>query len=276
MSRRVESFYDNHAMDEWHRMDRHPMEFRTTLRAMKEFIPPNSRILDIGGGPGRYSIELAKAGHRVILLDLSSRNIELAREKAREFGVQIVEFVHGNALDLSRFADASFDAVLLMGPLYHLTDPADRDLAIREALRVLAPGGVFFASFIIRYAVYIDMLKRDPGEITYLAQAYEKLMETGVHIPTEKNPGFTDAYFIHPTEIEPLMAGRGLTTLRLAVAEGLIAPVEAAVNALPEEAFELWVEVCYRLGTDPCIWGAGEHMLYVGRKTLAGKNGGRL
>jgi len=91
-------------------------------------------------------------------------------------------------------------------------------------------------------------------------------MSTAVHVPTEQNPGFTDAYFIHPMDVEPLMAGHGLTKLRLAVAEGFIAPVEFAVNALPEEAFEAWVEVSYRLGTDPVTWGAGEHMLYVGRK----------
>ena len=107
MSRRVESFYDRISQDEWTRMDRHRMEFRTTLRAMSEFIPPRSTILDIGGGPGRYSIELAKAGHRVTLLDLSSQNVELARQKAREMGVEIATFVHGNALDLSRFADSA-------------------------------------------------------------------------------------------------------------------------------------------------------------------------
>lgn len=267
MSRRVESFYDSCPQNEWIRMDRHRMEFRTTLRAMGEFIPPRSTILDIGGGPGRYSIELAKAGHRVTLLDLSSQNVELARQKARELGVEIATFVHGNALDLSRFADSAFDAVLLMGPLYHLVEPSDRDLAIREALRVLAPDGLFFASFINRYSVYIDLLKHDPGEITSCAKRYEELMTTAVHIPTEQNPGFTDAYFIHPMEIEPLMSGHGLSTLRLAVAEGLIAPVEAAVNGLPEEAFDAWVDVCYRLGTDPTTWGAGEHMLYVGRKS---------
>ena len=64
------------------------------------------------------------------------------------------------ALDLSRFTDASFDLVLVMGPLYHLVEPSDRDRAIREALRVLAPGGLLFASFITRYAVYIGLLKR--------------------------------------------------------------------------------------------------------------------
>jgi ubiquinone/menaquinone biosynthesis C-methylase UbiE len=266
MSRRVESFYDRSPQDEWDRMDRHRMEFETTLRAMREFIPPHSAVLDIGGGPGRYSIELAKAGHRVTLLDLSSGNVELARQKACDMGVQVDEFIQGNALDLSRFADATFDAVLLMGPLYHLVEPSDRDRAILEALRVLAPGGVLFASFITRYAVYVDLLDLDPGLIARYARTYERLMSTGVHIPTEQNPGFTDAHFIHPMEIEPLMSGHGLATLRLAVAEGLIAPVESAVNALPADLFEAWVDVCYRLGTDPVIWGAGQHMLYVGRK----------
>lgn len=266
MSSRVESFYDRSPQAEWDRMDHHKMEFRTTLRAMREFIPPRSTVLDIGGGPGRYSIELARAGYKVTLLDLSSGNVELAGQRAREMGVELAELVHGNALDLSRFAGSSFDAVLLMGPLYHLVDPSDRDRAIREALRVLAPRGMFFAAFITRYAVYVDLLKRDPGLIAQYARTYERLMGTGVHIPTEQNPGFTDAHFIHPMEIEPLMSDHGLTTLRLALAEGLIAPVESAVNALPGELFEEWLDVCYRLGTDPITWGAGEHMLYVGRK----------
>lgn len=211
MSRRVETYYDSHAESEWDRLDLHRMEFLTTLRAMNEFIPPRSTILDVGAGPGRYSIELAKAGHIVTLLDLSPRNVELARQKASNQGAAIAEFVCGKALDLSRFVDSSFEVVLLVGPLYHLVEPSDRDLAINEALRVLKPNGLLFASFISRYR-------------------------------------------------------HGLITLRLAVSEGLIAPVEPSVNALLEEAFNQWVEVCYRLGTDPITWGAGEHMLYVGRK----------
>lgn len=267
MSNIVENFYDSSAQEEWDRLDRHRMEFRTTLRAMREFIPPCSTILDIGGGPGRYSIELAKAGHKVTLLDLSAQNVELARQKAKEMGVKLVDYVHGNALHLSRFADGMFDVVLLMGPLYHLVEPADRDRAIREALRVLRPGGLIFASFITRYAIYVDLLKFDPSEIGGKAEAYAKLAETGVYIPGDETPGFTEAYFIHPMEVEPLMSGYGLSTLRLAVAEGIIASVEYTVNALPENLFEAWVDVCYKLGTDPVTWGAGEHMLYVGTST---------
>ena len=268
MKSRVESYYDQIAQDEWDRMDRHPMEFRTTLRAIREFILPNSTILDIGGGPGRYTIELAKDGHQVTLLDLSAGNVSLARLKADEAGVQVAGFVHGNALDLSVFDDGAFDVVLLMGPMYHLTDPLDRDRCLREALRVLAPGGRLFASFITRYAVYMGILDRNPSEIGQYKDAYVRLMATGVHIPTEQNPGFTDAYFSHPTEIEPLMLGYGLTTLRLAVAEGLTSAAELAVNKLTPDLFDAWVDVSYRLGTDPTIWGCGEHMLYVGQ-TLA-------
>ncbi|MGI6644029.1 MAG: class I SAM-dependent methyltransferase [Bacillota bacterium] len=266
MSRRVETYYDSHAESEWDRLDLHRMEFLTTLRAMNEFIPPRSTNLDVGAGPGRYSIELAKAGHIVTLLDLSPRNVELARQKASNQGAAIAEFVCGKALDLSRFVDSSFEVVLLVGPLYHLVEPSDRDLAINEALRVLKPNGLLFASFISRYAVYVDLLKSDPGLITRYATTYGQLMATAVHIPNEQNPGFTDAHFMHPKDIEPLMSRHGLITLRLAVSEGLIAPVEPSVNALPKEAFDQWVEVCYRLGTDPITWGAGEHMLYVGRK----------
>lgn len=266
MKTRVESFYDRSAQNEWERMDRHPMEFRTTLRAMREFILPDSRILDIGGGPGRYTIELTGDGHRVTLLDLSSANVDLARLKADEAGVQVAGFIHGNALDLAMFEDASFDVVLLMGPMYHLTESSDRHRSLREAVRVLAPGGRLFASFVTRYALYMDILERDPALIGQYGSTYVRLIETGVHIPTEQNPGFTDAYFAHPMEIEPLMLGYGLTTLRLSVAEGLIAAAELEVNRLSPELFDAWVDVCYRLGTDPTTWGCGEHVLYVGRK----------
>ncbi|MCL4516789.1 MAG: class I SAM-dependent methyltransferase [Firmicutes bacterium] len=175
-------------------------------------------------------------------------------------------FIKGNALDLGRFADASFDVILNMGPLYHLTEEKDRRRAMEEALRVLKPGGLFFASFISRYAFIVDTLKRDPASIGDFRDIQEQLLVNGINIVSDENPGFTNAYFIHPSDIEPLMEGYGLGRLRLAAVEGFIDPVEPAVNSLPEKLFNRWVDLCYRLGTDPVIWGTSEHMLYVGRK----------
>lgn len=262
----VEAFYDASVQEEWERLGWHKMEFATTWRAMREFIPPRSTILDVGGGPGRYSIELARAGHRVILLDLSAANVAFAKRKAAELGAPVAGFIHGNALDLGWFADASFDVVLSMGPLYHLPEEKDRRRAMEEALRVLKTGGLFFASFISRYAFIVDALKRGPASIEEFGGVQERLLSDGVNIVSEENPGFTNAYFIHPFDIEPLMASYGLIRLRLAAVEGFIDPVEPAVNSLPQGLFERWADLCYRLGTDPVLWGTSEHMLYVGRK----------
>lgn len=266
MPNTVEAYYDSDVEREWARASRHPLEFATTWKAMQEHIPAGSTILDVGGGPGHYSMRLAQTGHRVTLLDLSSANVAFARAKAAEIGAPVVDFIHGNALDLSEFADSSFDVVLLMGPLYHLVSAEDRDQAIGEALRVLRPGGIFFAAFISRYAFLVDLLKYQPEAVSEFEGRMEPLLTTGVSMVSDDNPGFTDAYFAHPMEIEPLMSAHGLTTLRLAAAEGVMATAEPRLLELPSETVAQWVELCYRLGTDPLTWGTSEHMLYVGKK----------
>ena len=90
-------------------------------------------MLDVGGGPGRYAIELARRGYRVVLFDLSRVCLKIAREKAHEAGVELTGYEHGDAWDLTRFRDGSFDAVLLLGPLYHLLAEEECRRAIREA-----------------------------------------------------------------------------------------------------------------------------------------------
>lgn len=120
---KIEQFYDDAAPREWERLERHRMEFAITRRALADHLPPPpATILDIGGGPGRYAIALAQQGYTVTLLDLSQVQLDWARGKAVEASVELADYVHGNALDLGRFPAASFDAALLMGPLYHLLE----------------------------------------------------------------------------------------------------------------------------------------------------------
>jgi ubiquinone/menaquinone biosynthesis C-methylase UbiE len=94
---------------------------------LSKYLKPNSRILDIGGGPGRYSIWLANQGHRVVLSDLSPNLLSIAQTKIDEAGVRInvEEIIEADACDLSHWEDDSFDAVLSLGPFYHLPDPSD-------------------------------------------------------------------------------------------------------------------------------------------------------
>lgn len=131
-------------------------EFEVTKRYMEEYIPGDTPAEDsgYGGGPGRYSIFLAQKGHDVTLFDLSGKNIRQAIEKAQEADVLLDSCIHGDALRLSEYLYKAeqYDVVLLMGPLYHLMREQDREKALQEALRVLKPGGLLFASFISTYA----------------------------------------------------------------------------------------------------------------------------
>src|SRR5579863_5277812 len=136
---KVESHYDSSPEREWDRLGKkNPIEFAITLLVLREYLPtPPARILDVGGGPGRYAIGLTQRGYDVTLLDLARGNLEFARARATEADIQIAGYVHGNALDLSQYADESYDAVLLLGPLYHLLEVEERERAIKEARRVL-------------------------------------------------------------------------------------------------------------------------------------------
>jgi hypothetical protein len=89
------------------------------------------------------------------------------------------------------------------------------------------------------------------------------MLQTGIHDRAEK---FAFAYFAHPQEIEPFMERFGLETLRVLGVEGLIAGHEETVNNLEGELWQAWVELNYRLGQEPSLFGASDHMVYLGRK----------
>ena len=259
---RVETFYDGYVENEWNRMERHPLEYALTKKALQQYLPERSRILDIGGGPGRYSLHLAQQGHNVTLLDLSSQNVAFARQKSHELGIELDDYVHGNALDLSRFDASSFDAVLLMGPLYHLTSQADRAQACREALRVLKPGGIIFAAFINRFAPVYDTLIHETETIARVYDRLRALLLTGVN---ESSEDFTDSYFAHPGEVVPSMESFGLKTLRFLGAEGFGIQREESLKQLAPEDFALWVELSWLLASEPSVLGSAMHFLYVGQ-----------
>lgn len=162
----VERYYNENADKEWDRLSLHSFEFIITTTIMKRFIKPGDTILDIGGGPGRYSIFFASLGCKVTLVDLSSSHIEIAQKEAKRAGVEIDTHIC-NALDLSSLELGQYDHVFLMGPLYHLLSRPLQKQAITQALSHLKPEGHFYASFIMLFAGMIYYMKYDAeGVIT--------------------------------------------------------------------------------------------------------------
>lgn len=261
--KKTEEFYDESVTREWERMERHPLEFALTKRALAKYLSGKCKILDVGGGPGRYALHLAAQGHEVTLLDLSRQNLLYAEAKAVEMGLTLKGFVHGNALDLGSFADAAFDAVLLMGPLYHLLDANQREQAAKEAIRVLRPGGHLFAAHINRFALIFHMLINAPENIGSAMAEIDGILATGVHRP---EAGFTDAYFANPDEVVPDMEKLGLKVRRYMSAEGFSTQCEEKLKMLDASTFEMWVDLNWRLSAEPSLVGSAMHFLYVGEK----------
>jgi S-adenosylmethionine-dependent methyltransferase len=268
VSEAVARIYDSDPEREWARMDRHRTEFSVTLRALREHLPPPpARVLDCGGGPGRYAVELARLGYAVTLFDLSAGNLALAQEKAAASGVTLAACEQGTALDLGRYPNERFDAVLLMGPLYHLLEEAERAQALAEARRVLKTGGPLFAAFISRYAAHRDASVKYPLEPVEQPELYAEIERSGRLPPNASGaPGFV-AYFAHPAEVAPLVWRAGFEVAAVLGVEGLVSVTEdVAVNALTGPAWEWWAEANWRVAADPSLHGAVEHLLVVAHK----------
>lgn len=264
---RVEQAYNGMPEFEWGRLERHRVEYGLTMRALAEHLPPApARVADVGGGVGRYAIELARRGYDVTLLDIADECLAFARQKAAEAGVELAGIVKADARDLSMFANQSLDAVLLMGPLYHLLEHGQRLAAVREAWRVLRPGGRVFAAFVTPYIIVQSALVRDIEYIVRCPEELESILTTGVFRPKVVR-NFPDAWFARPDEVAPLMSEGGFAQRALLNCEALARELEPKVNAAPDDLHQKWMDLLYRLSRDPSILGAGGHLLYVGERT---------
>lgn len=263
MSEVVERYYDEICEDEWNRLVRHRLEFEMTKALLIPRLPSGGTVLDVGGGPGRYSLWLASLGYDVTLVDLSAQNVKWAQQEAKKSGVTI-RAVHGNALALDALPLGQYDVVLCMGPLYHLLEESQRQLAVEQCLARLRPGGLFAGAFISAYAPLIDALKKYPNIIDTYEQNFRTWLREGKGFANEGN--FTDAYFIRPEEARAFMEGFGLRDGTLYATECLGAASEANLAALTEEQFLRWISLLASIAAEPAVLGSCEHLLYIGCK----------
>jgi len=265
--KKVQDHYNQSAEMEWNRLRRHKVEFDITCRYLDKYLPDNQKILDLGGGPGRYSIWLAEKGHEVTLVDLSEENVKLAREKAEERGVRLNKIIQGNALELSEIVkEEDFDMILNMGPMYHILEESKRYSVIEQCMEKLKEDGILVVAFISAYAPIIDILKKSPEKIIECRERYLNFIEDGKSRLQPGDEGFTDAYFYHPQKARKFISEFDLDELVMAGVEGLVAATEEKINSLSQEAYKEWLEVVFETSQDPVTWGTSQHLLYIGRK----------
>jgi SAM-dependent methyltransferase len=236
------------------------LELVRTLELLDEVLPAApADVLDVGGGAGVYAARLAGAGYRVRLVDAVPLHVEQASALAAAVPGAHFTASLGDARDLSAFEDESADVVLLLGPLYHLTEGSDRVRALAEARRLLRSGGLVAAAAISRFASLLDGTVRGYLDDARFVEIVERDLRDGQHRNPENVPEwFTTAYFHRPEDLRAEVETAGLHLERLAGIEG----PGGWIGGWPEQA-ELVLRAA-RLAEDAPSLSA--HMLAIARR----------
>lgn len=254
----VNSFYQ--CYDEDTRVDRSrqgQLEYLTTMAYIHRHAPAGGALLEVGAGTGRYSIALAREGYEVTAVELVAHNLEvLGRNGA---GLPNLHAWQGDALDLSRFPDGAFDMTLVLGPMYHLYDPADVHTAIREAVRVTKTGGVILFAFLSVYAILGNNYLQ--GELQWgLGENF-----TGEHQVRHFPEQLFTGYDI--TEFEGLFAGFPVAHLTTAAADGILELASKRVDfSMSDDDFAAWARFHLATCEKRKLLGHSSHLLYLCRK----------
>ena len=261
----IAEYYSSNPEGEHDRLEQHQLEYDLTWRYLDQFLPSQGTILEVGAATGRYTLELAKRGYTLTAVDLSAALIEECRINLVEKGLASrVRLVVADARDLSEVTEKRFDAVLLMGPLYHLIVEADRKLALKEAFDRLRAGGILFSAFISRFGIMGELLKNVPAWIEEQAEV-RSLLERGKRADDSPRGGFR-GYFAQISEIAPLHEAIGFETLTVVGVEPAISADDESYNKLQGKQRQLWLDLFYEMSVEKSIIGASRHLLYIGKK----------
>lgn len=263
--RDIADFYNKDPQEEHRRLEEHQLEFDLTWRFLDAYLPPKGEILEIGAGTGRYTLGLAQRGYAVTAVDLSEQNLKTCEAYLAQAGVEDkAQYILGDARYLQNVPEKEYDAVLMMGPLYHLVEESDRKMALRKAHAHLRPGGVIFSAFISRHGCWGHVLKNIPQLIEY-REEIRTVLSMGTDSRDWPKGGFR-AYYATVAEIAPLHETLGFETLKVVGVEPGISADDESYNKLEGERRELFLDVFYEISDEPSIVGASRHLLYIGRK----------
>lgn len=245
------------------RTRRGQLEYYVTMHYIHRFAIEGANVLEVGAGTGRYSAALAEEGMHVSAVELVDSNFAVLQERAK--GLKNLHAYQGDALDLSRFPDNSFDLTLVLGPMYHLYAPEDVQKAIDEAIRVTKPGGVLLFAFLsvygIMYANYFQgnwsAGQAENFEDDYRVRHFKEQLFTGYDV----------------TEFERLFTGKPVEHITTAGTSGMLEAIEArpdfAISDADFAAFQTWH---LQFAEKRELLGSSNHLLYICRKKQAESN----
>lgn len=258
-NRYLEEYYNQYDEDGRLRSRHGQVEFLTTLRYVERYLTPDSRILEIGAGTGRYSHYLAQKGYAVDAVELIAHNIDVFREKTQP-GEKIT-VRQGNALDLSFFADGTYDMTLLLGPMYHLYTVEEQKRTLAEAIRVTKKGGIVCVAYCGNDATIVQFCFKK-GML--LQENYKKLVDP-VTFKAASTPA--ELFQLYRKEdIDALTEGFDVERLHFVGTDMAANYMRDEVDAMSDELYEQFLAYQFAICERADMVGVSHHMLDVLRK----------
>ena len=243
------------------------LEFERTKDILTRLLPaPPARVIDVGGAAGTYSAWLTERGYDVHLIDATPRLVVEARQRNATLRKPIASISLGDARSLPE-PDRSAAVVIIMGPLYHLPSSGDRLTALREAHRVLTPGGTVVTAAISRYASALDGLARKVLDPAFLRIRNQDLIDGQHRNPTDTLNYFTTAYFHRPEDLRAELEEAGFSAVEVMGVEGVAWMFADFESRWADEALRQDIlNVARAVEAEPSIVGVSAHLLGIGRK----------
>lgn len=254
-------FY-NHYDEDCRLTSRHgTVEFLTTMRYIEKYLKSGDHILEIGAGTGRYSHTLARQGYTVNAIELVEHNIEVFQKNT--LSNENISVIQGNALDLSVFPDNQFDITLLLGPLYHLYNKADKQQAIQEALRVTKQGGIIFVAYVISDGCLLDE-GFNRGNISVSEYIKNGLLDAETFAAKSEPKDLFE--LVRKEDIDNLMADFSITRLHYVATDGCALFMREAIDAMNDETFQLYLQYHFTTCERNDLLGITSHALDIFKK----------
>jgi ubiquinone/menaquinone biosynthesis C-methylase UbiE len=243
-----------------------PLEFAIVTRYLERYLPADAVIAEVGVGVGHYSEWLARRGARLYLVDVADRLLQTANERLQTAGLgsHILGAHRASATHLDSIAAGTCQAVLLLGPVYHLCALTDRQRAVSEAARVLEPDGLVFGAAINRLAYLRDTFRHTAGRGASWRAFHDDFLCNGNLDPVHAPPiGF--AHLSTVSELRELFAP-AFDELALVGVESFTGVWQAGVRDLSPADAAAWLDLVEETGKTPEGLGASDHFLYIGRR----------
>ncbi|MBN2857178.1 MAG: methyltransferase domain-containing protein [Candidatus Delongbacteria bacterium] len=261
--------YDARSEHEYNRLSRHAynsLEQITNLHFIKKYVKKGNRVLDAGGGPGKYLLDFSKLGFKTTILDISKGNIKYAKSSVKNSpkSVQnkIENFIVGDVRKLDMFDSNSFDSVLSLGAtLSHIPTEKDRIKAIKELVRVVKVNSYVFISVVGFYSVLKTVPFYLDGDICN--PDYDLLYKTGDDF--RDGIGF---HFYKAEELKKQAKKCGLEIIEMYGCESLSSNLVDQTNLLAEDKkkWKKWKEIVIEMANVPAVVDNSSHFVLIGRK----------